>query len=701
MLQSVIELQEGAVSRLEKKIELQKETTFRAPTGSGKTYMMSDLMDRVLSADPNVVFLVSTLSKGGLAEQNYDRFLEYSSSGRFKRLKPYLINTRLGGEERMFIPLGYNVYVLPRDLYKEGGILMQGAMISFLERLRGSVFKDESQISAHYMKIYVIKDECHQATNNLDALSAGYFDKIINFSATPNLKRGQNPDVQITDDEAVAASLIKRLEIGDENDTVEDAIIKFEEIKKDYRNLLGVNPCLIIQISNKDKAEDELNNVILPVLDKAEHQDLKWMVIVDAEKGKKEKGSLARRTNDAIGRKIPVKQWKDYAKGRVSTIDVIIFKMVISEGWDIPRACMLYQVRDTQSVQLDEQVMGRVRRNPRLLDFESLSEEAKKLATTAWVWGILPQECRKTYEVRLVGKEKTAAELRIKTTRLSPLAEKKAFDVASFLQAEKPVAGHRSIFELHGKLHGNNDMAKLCYEYAETPEQWRNFMEHFDGIKNGYEQYVCDYSKSMEVVTDENGAEETRSLPLVSLYVDNDHYLRISDWVWKRKGGHEKFSFDSDAEREWAEILKDLARDAIASIPINISADDMFGTDGIEIENVFLWGKNYPYGSEIKFEYYLNGTHDSFPDFVLKDKKGRIHLFEVKSLNVKSGSGIDSAEYQAKVLALKECYKQCSKITSQIFYLPVLDEDVWKISRFMDGVEDTLTEGQFRKFIIG
>ncbi len=61
--------------------------------------------------------------------------------------------------------------------------------------------------------------------------------------------------MEISDTEAVNAKLIKRVELGDENDKVEDAIRKFEEIKKDYRNLLGVNPCLIIQISNKEKAK--------------------------------------------------------------------------------------------------------------------------------------------------------------------------------------------------------------------------------------------------------------------------------------------------------------------------------------------------------------------------------------------------------------------------------------------------------------
>ena len=133
-----------------------------------------------------------------------------------------------------------------------------------------------------------------------------------------------------------------------------------------------MNPCLIIQISNKDKAEQEWTN-IESILTKTEHQHLKWMSIVD----KKEKC----KTNDKLG-KLPVAKWKDYAKENASTIDVIVFKMVISEGWDIPRACMLYQVRDTQSKQLDEQVMGRVRRNPRLLDFEQLSKEAQELAMT-------------------------------------------------------------------------------------------------------------------------------------------------------------------------------------------------------------------------------------------------------------------------------------------------------------------------------
>lgn len=696
MLQEIIELQNRAVTDLVLKIQGQKEVTFRAPTGSGKTYMMSDLMNRILGKDQDVVFLVSTLSKGGLAEQNYDKFVDYSTNGYFKNLKPYLINTQITSEERLYIPDDYNVYILPRDLYKEGGILMQGGMDNFLQRITSNLFGKGLN-----KKIYVIKDECHQATNNLDTLSTSYFDKIINFSATPNLKRGQNPDVQITDEEAVQAKLIKRIELGDDNETVEDAILKFEEIKKDYRNLLGVNPCLIIQISNKEKAEEEINNGILPILDKPEHQDLKWMIIVDNEKkgNNKRKADHSRKTNDSVGKSLPIKRWKEYAKRSTSTIDIIIFKMVISEGWDIPRACMLYQIRDTKSTQLDEQVMGRVRRNPRLLDFESLTSEAQQLATTAWVWGIIPEEHKKTYVVNLVGNKTTASQIQIRTTRLKPLTEKDKFNVETFLNKQRHKIVHSSIFHLYRKLYGHDDLIRLCYNYSSNGTDWFHFMDHFDEIKDNYERYICDYNESMEVLHDETGKEKLVSFPLTSLYTDNDNYLRISDWVWKRKGGHERFSFDSQAEQEWADILKEISHDSFKSVDIFNAEPDLFNED-IKNKKLFLWGKNYPYNSEIKFEYYLNGTHESYPDFILKDKNDKIHLFEVKSLNIKKGSQINNVEYEIKVQALKQCYKNCSRLTNQIFYLPIQKDDSWQIIRFVNGEETTIDIETFKDSLL-
>ena len=74
MLPEIKELQYNSISSLYNKIVNQREVTFKAPTGSGKTYMMADLMNRILP-NSNVVFIVSSLSKAELAKQNYEKFI--------------------------------------------------------------------------------------------------------------------------------------------------------------------------------------------------------------------------------------------------------------------------------------------------------------------------------------------------------------------------------------------------------------------------------------------------------------------------------------------------------------------------------------------------------------------------------------------------------------------------------------------------
>lgn len=672
MLQEAKDLQQRAVAELVRKADGSKrELTFRAPTGSGKTRMMADFMNRVLGTKGDVVFLVSTLSKGGLAEQNYDVFRDCADKGVFTKIDPWLISTEVSSEETLFIPVDHNVYVLPRDLYKKNGRLMQGAMLNFLQTLTESYFGQGMK-----KKIWLIKDECHQATNNLDDLSEKHFQRVINFSATPNLKRGQVPDVQITDEEAVQARLIKRVELeDDETIPVDAAIDKFLEIRRDYNNLLQTHPCLIIQISNKDKAQEEWERQVRPAIDK--HQELKWMLIVNKDKDCD--------TNDDVKRRLPVSRWKDYAKGKDSTIDIIVFKMVISEGWDIPRACMLYQVRDTQSKQLDEQVMGRVRRNPRLLDFDTLPEKAQDLAMTAWVWGVKPEAMKKTRQVKLWESQQTdiRQHVRVTTTRLTNLTERADFDVSGVVESKPVPPVSTSIFKLWNKLQQcPNDVQTLCYQYANGDVQrWWRFMEMADEVRRKYDNYICDYDESMEV-------DKTVSFPLVSSYVETNQSERIHSWVWCRKDGSgHKFTFDSEAEREWASVLMDCEDDMAV-----VSDDDLF-----DDKERCLWGKNFPTSSEIKYEYYADGIHSSYPDFIMKDKAGRIHVFEVKSVNKASGQNIDPEEYNQKIGKLKDCYLHCSKkLRNHIFYLPILKDD-WQIFRYEDGEEDQISEKSFKE----
>ena len=695
MLQEIIELQNSAVEKLVAltRTNAKKVYTFRAPTGSGKTYMMADYMNHLLQVNPqdnsSVVFLVSSLSKSDLAKQNYDKFCEYRDNNGFANLNPYLINSDISGEERLHIPADYNVYLLPRDLYEKGARLMtSGAMLNFLYELKFASGK----------KIVWIKDEGHIAANNLEEIADTFFDLTVNFSATPKLSRGQYPDVEIADAEAEQCKLIKTVVCGEDDDTVEDALKQFEEIKSQYRNLLDVNPCMIIQISNKQKAEEELTNEILPALNA--HPDLKWMLIVDK--------STDCDTNDVFkAKKLPVSQWKNYARGNLSNIDVIIFKMVISEGWDIPRACMLYQTRNSRSKQLDEQVMGRVRRNPRLLDYETLSDEGKKLATMAWVWGVINNKSKKAYAVKLHDDQKDITdEVKIKTTVIKTLNESMAFDINKFLDNKTPKITHKSIFELNRKLQTSDSSVKtMIYNYADDYSKWFNVVEYVDDIAKENNQFRCDYSKSMALGTEESFASD-------SYYYDIKKYVCIYDWVWKRKDGISKFSFDSDAERDWADFLRHVSSRGFKKIKTGkkkaeqyADSVNLFGeivADAVADEkDLYLWGKNYVPESSIKFEYYLGAVRSSYPDFIMKDAKGRIHIFEVKSVNTSTDFNIDNNIYATKVAELKKCYKQASILTGHYFYLPIQTGNDWQITCFADGVESTLTSSQFEDFICG
>ncbi len=215
---------------------------------------------------------------------------------------------------------------------------------------------------------------------------------------------------------------------------------------------------------------------------------------------------------------------------------------------------------------------------------------------------------------------------------------------------------------------------------------------------------MCDYSKSMILGSEESFADS-------SYYYVTDQYVNISNWVWKRRDGAEKFSFDSEAERDWADVLKDISASSIDSVVTgkkkknDLAGEiDPFGKaeadTAIDEKEVFLWGKNYVPESTIKFEYYLGALHSSYPDFIMKDKFGRIHIFEVKSVNQSASFGFDNNIYIAKVAELKKCYKQASKITGHIFYLPIMKNDIWRITTYRDGEEFTLTIDQFRKSVL-
>lgn len=641
MLDDVKNLQERAISELVQSLSEKDDVVFKAPTGSGKTFIMARVMDEVISKDDNVVFIVSSLSKANLAQQNYDKFNEYLELGLVQHLNPHLISSETSCESALYIPSVNNVYVLPQALYKAKSKLK--GQQAFLKLLL--------EIKNHGRVLYLIKDESHVATNNLDELKS-FFTKIINISATPKKK----PDVEISEQDAVNACLIKRVQYcssadyGDDDFSVDSlqykellkALDYLKECKKDYLEKSNINPCLIIQISNKDLGEKQFN-VIERALGLSEYKDLKWVGYA--------KDPKVCQTNDQMIKTSPQK-WEKYCKPNDSTIDVIIFKMAITEGWDIPRANMLFQIRDSKSKQLDVQVLGRVRRNPRIMDFEKITDEKeRRLFTTAYVWGIKDNSSeQKSVDVTLKGsvpdgnriKNEIQEEIKVKITKLADLNDTQSnFDIDTFLKEKQTPESCKSIFELYNELTKSSNRIQVeCkrYMFSSYDDEYSKyfvFVNNLSEIKSKVKTILSSDSSSIEVVKNSLGKDLEVSLPYNSLYFQNKKYsLQDVKGVWNNGSDMREFTFDSDSEKKW--LYKMLQDFSIKKISLD------------EEKDILLVGKNYLQNSEIKYEYYADGSHFSYPDFVLKDKYDRIFLFEVKSMNISSSLQIDTKVYQEK-----------------------------------------------------
>lgn len=692
MLDDVKNLQERAISELVQSLSEKDDVVFKAPTGSGKTFIMARVMDEVISKDDNVVFIVSSLSKANLAQQNYDKFNEYLELGLVQHLNPHLISSETSCESALYIPSVNNVYVLPQALYKAKSKLK--GQQAFLKLLL--------EIKNHGRVLYLIKDESHVATNNLDELKS-FFTKIINISATPKKK----PDVEISEQDAVNACLIKRVQYcssadyGDDDFSVDSlqykellkALDYLKECKKDYLEKSNINPCLIIQISNKDLGEKQFN-VIERALGLSEYKDLKWVGYA--------KDPKVCQTNDQMIKTSPQK-WEKYCKPNDSTIDVIIFKMAITEGWDIPRANMLFQIRDSKSKQLDVQVLGRVRRNPRIMDFEKITDEKeRRLYTTAYVWGIKDNSSeQKSVDVTLKGsvpdgnriKNEIQEEIKVKITKLADLNDTQSnFDIDTFLKEKQAPESCKSIFELYNELTKSSNRIQVeCKRYMfssydDEYSKYFGFVNNLSEIKSKVKTILSSDSSSIEVVKNSLGKDLEVSLPYNSLYFQNKKYsLQDVKGVWNNGSDMREFTFDSDSEKKW--LYKMLQDFSIKKISLD------------EEKDILLVGKNYLQNSEIKYEYYADGSHFSYPDFVLKDKYDRIFLFEVKSMNISSSLQIDTKVYQEKVEILKDLYSKVSSKVEHYFCLPILNGKSWTVHCYYKGVHYELKEDQFKNVV--
>lgn len=141
-----------------------------------------------------------------------------------------------------------------------------------------------------------------------------------------------------------------------DSDLLFDAVSEFKKIKNEYKKLeldkgIVIRPALLIQVDNESANNKEFQKNLSTIKTVLTENGLAWAQYF---------GNGDKDSNRVYGSDFSLTEITDNS----SDIDCVIFKIGPSTGWDIPRACMLLQLRNVSSITLNTQTIGRVKRNP-------------------------------------------------------------------------------------------------------------------------------------------------------------------------------------------------------------------------------------------------------------------------------------------------------------------------------------------------
>ena len=345
-----------------------REVHFKAPTGSGKTLMAANVIASLLNeyqGSRKFIFIVATISNADLPQSFESKIniykpdlpfsdfeVEYIQSPSNKDIKDYTSQIKL--EEN-------KVYIFGKATFGKGRI--------YTERNIIEDFIAECKVQ-NYEVIY-IRDEAHigERATKLDKTFESVMDKnasfIMKMTATfdnksiahrVELKESDLRDPIKNDGKFLikCSPQILNDEILLDEKLIDLAIVKFKVIKAEYKALSGmfINPAMLIQVDNETVAnQEQFDGTVKLLKDKIKANGLSFVQYFGG--------------NDRDYSNIDNKDFTlDKITRNNDTTDCIIFKIGPATGWDIPRACMLLQLRNVCSKSLSIQTIGRIKRNP-------------------------------------------------------------------------------------------------------------------------------------------------------------------------------------------------------------------------------------------------------------------------------------------------------------------------------------------------
>lgn len=339
--------------------ELRQKIVFKAPTGSGKTYMTAMAMESVvdtLKNDPRHVYekvAYIWIAPNRLHSQAFESLSRLFDETR--SLNPIMFDNISDGQLNHGDVLCLNW----GSIHSEDNILVR-------DTENGRSLWDVIDATRRAgTAIVAIIDEEHLHWDNTADRAATVLTKLkpiveVRVSATPKTQSIYTVPVKRQD--VVQAQMIKESIVINpdikvsESQEVEDYLID-EALKK--RNLLAecyaemgkdINPLLLIQLPNDGvtvSAEDKtMRDQVVTYLKE------KYAISTDS-------GELAIWLSDKSD-----KVNLDGIERHNSPVKVLLFKEAIAKGWDCPRAALLLIFRKLQSNEFAIQTLGRILRMP-------------------------------------------------------------------------------------------------------------------------------------------------------------------------------------------------------------------------------------------------------------------------------------------------------------------------------------------------
>mgnify|MGYP003583914250 FL=1 len=330
---------------------------FKAPTGSGKTFMVSQTITRIVKENPTIEFSFIWISVNSLHEQSLNNLSRYFED---ERLLECLAHTELNNNS---IEQNEIMFINWESINKENSLFRVDNEQNWNLQNVIENTKEEGRT------IVLLIDESHRnaKTDKSKALIEIISPKlVIEITATPNHLGGHLIDIPLQTvikegmiKKEIQINSAKENQVKNNKDLLLVALKKRNQLKNAYESLgIDINPLLLIQIPNK-KANDSINpeDEIIEILNKENiSTQNKKLAIWLSENDKKVNLVDVERGNNEV--------------------EVLIFKEAIALGWDCPRASILFLQREWNQDRYDFniQTLGRIMRMPQQKHYDEKPE---------------------------------------------------------------------------------------------------------------------------------------------------------------------------------------------------------------------------------------------------------------------------------------------------------------------------------------